>query len=277
MKKLFLFTVCFFVSGSTINLKAQSSIPSNQFDCSRCNTSLPSEHTIDIDKAADMIRKFEEYIEQNNIKLLKYGGTIYGDVTYFRDIPNASSHNYPVIKYHFCTDSPTSDNLYLAFEREPCQISSTSNDNSEFITKPIGEGIKTSDEKFDKVKRRTFGGRESELRRDDKPYKPDINTKERQIIKSVDIIKGAIALKENSKFSNIIPCDLKRGNFNFDNSIHEIFLRSNGKCRGIRYYFGMEEATTLNFTVVLVLKVILVGVDEYGSNLDVYKENSLIE
>lgn len=279
MKKLILFliAVCFFVTSSTIYLKAQTNNLSNQFDCTRCNTNLPSEHNIDMYKAADMIRKFEDYINQKKINIPMYGGTIYGDESYFRDIPDPSAHNYPVIKYHFCSDSPTSDNLYLAFEREQCQLSSTKKDFYEFTNKPIGDGMRTGDVKVDKVKRRTIGGRANELKRDDKPYKPDINTKPRQIISSADIEKGAKALKENSKFKDIIPCDLKRGNFNFDNSIHEIFLKSEGKCKGIRYYFGMEETTTLTTTTVSVLKVILVGVDQYGTNLDVYKENSLIE
>lgn len=279
MKKLILLLIAayFFVSGSTTQLKAQTINGTNQFDCTRCNTNLPSEHTIDINKAADMIRQFEDYIRQNNINIPKYGGTIYGDVTYFRDIPDANAHNYPVIKYHFCTDSSTSNNLYLAFEREQCKLSTTPNNYLEISNKTIGDGIKTSDEIFVKVKRRTFGGRVSELRRDNKPYNQDPNTKLRQNIKKEDIEKGVKALKENSKFNDIIPCDLKRGNFNFDNSIHEIFLRSEGKCKGIRYYFGMEGVTTLNLTLVLVLKVILVGVDENGDNLDVYKENSLIE
>ena len=279
MKKLILplIVAYFFVSGSTIKLKAQTINGANQFDCSRCNTNLPSEHNIDIDRAADMIRQFEDYMDQNKIKVPMYGGTIYGEESYFRDIPNTNAHNYPVIKYHFCTDSPTSDNLYLAFEREQCQLSTTIKDFFEFTNKPIGDGIKTGDEKFDKVKRRTFGGRVTELRRDDKPFNPLTNTKPRQIINSLDIVKGANAIKVNNKFKDIIPCNLKRGNFNFDNSIHEIFLASNGNCKGIRYYFGMEGVTKIDLTVVLVLKVILVGVDENGVNLEVYKENSLIE
>ena len=279
MKNLiqFLISVCFFVNSSTIYLNAQTNNLSNQFDCTRCNTNLPSEHDISIDKAAEMIKKFEDYIDQKKLNIPMYGGTIYGDESYFRDIPDATAHNYPVIKYHFCTDSPTSDNLYLAFEREPCQLSPTKKDFYEFTNKPIGDGIKTGDEKFDKVKKRVLAGPKYELKHDDKPFKPDINTKPRQKISSADIEKGSKALKENSKFKDLIPCDLKRGNFNFDNSIHEIFLASNGRCKGIRYYFGMEETTTLSLTLVTTLKVILVGVEADGSNLDIYKENSLIE
>ena len=287
MKKLILIliSVLFILECSLNKINAQV-IPDA---CNLCSCSLDNVHNISDTIAAKLIKKFKKKFKN----ISAYAGTIYGNEDYFKKISvQSSDKNYTTIKYHFCTNSKTSKNLFLAFENGECKPSTRDinikiNKNNE-----VGNCVKSNDQEYTKIKPkflislRCFRKR---LIKDKEPFDFIYNNDSSQIITAADVNASINFLKENINFSQYISCSKLGGNFNFNESIHEIFLNGDptGKdtiCKGIRYYFGYDKVGKImkknnrgcNFLYTInQIPIVIVGVDEDGQNLRIFKENSV--
>ena len=147
---------------------------------------------------------------------------------------------------------------------------------------------KSNDQNFGKVKKQNWlRGRKYDLIHDHgKPYDPENNKPEKQILSKSDADKFHTYFKNNSKFKDFMHCMEKSGKFIFKSSIEDIFIQANkikpDLCRGIRFYYGLEKYKTYSVDqkkeTKYEIRVILVGVDEFGNNIDeVWKEDSFEE
>ena len=285
MKKLILISVLFILECSLNKISAQ--IISD--DCNRCSCNLDNAHNISDTLAAKLIKKFKKKFKT----ISAYAGTIYGNENYFKQISIQSpDKNYTVLKYHFCTTSKTSKNLFLVFENGECMPSDRDNNIQIINNNTVGNCIKSNDQEYAKIKPkflvslRCFRKR---LIKDKEPFDFIYNNDSSQIITAADVDASINFLKENLNFSQYISCSKLGGNFNFQESIHEIFLNGDptGKdtiCKGIRYYFGYDKKGKImskkdrgcNFiNTINQIPIVIVGVDEDGENLKIFRENSV--
>jgi len=235
-------------------------------NCGVCDDPRAGAHDIEPASAAALIKEFED-----NFDVSAYGGTFWADQNgenYFKNIPDATTGAYPVIKFHFITDSQTSNNLSIAVEKEECK--GTMN--------PVGNYcLKSSDKKFKKVSWWPPWQDFDERLQKQKRFDDDDNKPENQKIFKSDVEKGIENVKNNDKFKGFL-CPLAQANFNFASSIHDLYEKSvssnNKKIAGIRYYFGLRDAKT-NYMDATEIDIILVGVDEEGENMNLWRENSL--
>ncbi len=253
--------------------------------CNLCSCYLDNVHNISDTLAAKLVKKFKKKFKN----ISAYAGTIYGDENYFKSISTQSSgKNYDILKYHFCTNSKTSKNLFLAFENGECNP----NNNQIINYSTVGDCVKSNDQEFTKIKPKfliSLRRFRTRLIKDKEPFDFIYNNASSQIITAADVDSSIKFLKDNANFSQYIPCSKLGGNFNFNESIHEIFLNGDTTgndtiCKGIRYYFGYDkEGKIMNKNVrgcnflntINEIPVIMVGVDEDGENLKIFKENSV--
>ena len=287
MKKLILFLISvLFIFDCSLNKISAQEIPD---DCNRCSCSLDSVHYISDTIAAKLIKNFKNKFKN----ISAYAGTIYGDENYFKQISTPSSDkNYTTLKYHFCTSSRTSKNLFLAFENGECMPFKGDNQIQIISNNPIGNCVKSNDQEYTKIKPKFLVSLRSfreRLIKDNEPFDFIYNNNSSQIITAADVDSSIKFLKDNANFSQYIGCSKLGGNFNFAESIHEIFLNGDttGKdtiCKGIRYYFGYDEDGKImkknirgcNFLKTInQIPIVIVGVDEDGQNLRIFKENSV--
>ena len=287
MKKLILFLISvFFIFECSLNKISAQEIPD---DCNRCSCELDNVHNISDTIAAKLVRKFKKKFKN----ISAYAGTIYGDEDYFRKISTQpEGGNYKILKYYFCTTSRISKNLFLAFENGECMPFKGDNKIEIISNNPIGNCVKSNDQEYTKIKPKfLFSLRcfRKRLIKDNEPFDFIYNNDNSQIITAADVDSSINFLKENINFKQYISCSKLGGNFNFQESIQEIFLNGDptGKdtiCKGIRYYFGYDKKGKImnknvrgcNFlNTINQIPIVIVGVDEEGQNLSIFKENSV--
>lgn len=232
-------------------------------DINECLSAASPEttHKISFDDAYWYIDSFQRIFSN----LPFYGGTIWiNNIDDFNPNPNTNK----VLKFHYCAVSTNPEaKVFVAFELDNCSANIAVSGNCYIAC----------DSSFGKIPRRW--GSPSALLLEYLTISQNQGCN--QIMPPTDVQNA----RENfawidGPYRSHLGSILNKGftgYFNFDNSIRDIFSEApiSNPCKGIRYFFGYKAVDQNQRQVINRIRVILVGVDQYGTNLKTWRETSI--